>query len=773
MSDRNVFSIILDISGQEQFRFNSFQMTRTHYIQPKMDFIFIYKDYSYPILINVFKAISKFAETKLLPYINNFSQNKTNNETPSFNIDSIIQENVKISSLSQFFEACHFKEIQLTEENFSDFLYLTNLFEIEIFDECLQQYSKDHPKEGILKKLIQIYQNESNNEIIYDNSIFPEEIFISEHLDQFIEDDKIFKLPFQAIYRITERFSIERSKKEAIITEIRIQHPSKENDSRNDNNENDNEDEQNENLIFLTDSFQSFLLKCFKNYQSYATLLVNLFKYHSIDDIIPFVLEPSFSFSYISNPNLSKKIKAYIQDCYSEKLQIPKELNFQHNDNILFFKDNLSKDMITDKELTTIKIKEGITVVKSHFIENWMSLKVIEISSTVQIIEEEAFYNCPNIEHIIFNSEETKYQVSSFFPSTGIANFDIFQTIRIRNGDTFIYIPYQIYQKYDMYSVNFLSRDTKIKDIRFQHQTVKLYLPNLYDLKNNFKLNNFHNLQIIYFTDSIKTIPNQLLSCLRFLREIHLPDSITSIGCCAFYNCSSLVSIILPNSITSIGKYAFRSCSSLVNIKFPNSLTSIGSHAFRSCSSLVSINLPNSITSIGSHAFDSCSSLVSINLPNSLKYFDPSIFTSCKSLKILRLPNSIHWLKKDRLAYSHIEKLIFQNSPETIPKQAFYSLTDLKEIFFPDSLTTIDEEAFCNCISLEKLYFPASLTTICKGAFSGCSQLKEVYFPNTLKTIEAQAFSHCHSLDTVHIPASCKIEPTAFEPEIQIKEVNI
>ena len=42
-----------------------------------------------------------------------------------------------------------------------------------------------------------------------------------------------------------------------------------------------------------------------------------------------------------------------------------------------------------------------------------------------------------------------------------------------------------------------------------------------------------------------------------------IPDSVTSIGECAFLECNSLTSIKIPDSVTSIGDYAFGECDSL------------------------------------------------------------------------------------------------------------------------------------------------------------------------------------------------------------------
>ena len=40
----------------------------------------------------------------------------------------------------------------------------------------------------------------------------------------------------------------------------------------------------------------------------------------------------------------------------------------------------------------------------------------------------------------------------------------------------------------------------------------------------------------------------------------HIPDSVTSIGERAFYNCENLTEITIPDSVTSIEDHAFDAC---------------------------------------------------------------------------------------------------------------------------------------------------------------------------------------------------------------------
>ena len=90
------------------------------------------------------------------------------------------------------------------------------------------------------------------------------------------------------------------------------------------------------------------------------------------------------------------------------------------------------------------------------------------------------------------------------------------------------------------------------------------------------------------------------------IKDLVIPNSVTSIGEYAFYGCSGLTSVTIPNSVTRIGVEAFSGCSGLTSVTIPNSVTRIGYRAFQYCSGLTSITIPNSVTSISDYAFRYC-----------------------------------------------------------------------------------------------------------------------------------------------------------------------
>ena len=133
---------------------------------------------------------------------------------------------------------------------------------------------------------------------------------------------------------------------------------------------------------------------------------------------------------------------------------------------------------------------------------------------------------------------------------------------------------------------------------------------------------------------------HSVVKCRPWATSVTIPNSVTSIGWAAFYNCTSLTSVTIPGSVKSIGCYAFENCCNLTSITIPNSVTSISDYTFNGCSSLTSVTIPNSVTEIGDWAFRLCSSLTSVTIPNSVKSFGRWSFQGCTSLTSITIPNS-------------------------------------------------------------------------------------------------------------------------------------
>ena len=160
------------------------------------------------------------------------------------------------------------------------------------------------------------------------------------------------------------------------------------------------------------------------------------------------------------------------------------------------------------------------------------------------------------------------------------------------------------------------------------------------------------------------------------LTSITIPNSVTSIGEDAFYECGNLSSIILPEGLTSIGDGAFGFCVNLTSIKIPSSVTYIGCSAF-AFSSLESVVIPNGITSISHGAFMD-TDLTSVTIPYGVTLIGEGAFEGCKKLSSVKIPNTV----------------------TTIEDSAFGFCESLTSIIIPSSVTKIEDLAFEYCNNL-------------------------------------------------------------------------
>ena len=191
-----------------------------------------------------------------------------------------------------------------------------------------------------------------------------------------------------------------------------------------------------------------------------------------------------------------------------------------------------------------------------------------QIPDTVTEIEVAAFANCANITEVIIPSNVTKINSYAFSGCDHLARVTIMQN-PVFGDDPF-------YNCRNLVSFMVSPEST------------------LYSSKDG----------VLYNKDQ-----TELIQCPEKMGSIKIPETVTTIGYSAFYNCRMLESIQIPKSVTSIKASAFGQCSNIKEFVIPNGITAIADFTFSGCYSLSTVTIPASVARIGHWAFASTGKL--------------------------------------------------------------------------------------------------------------------------------------------------------------------
>ena len=364
--------------------------------------------------------------------------------------------------------------------------------------------------------------------------------------------------------------------------------------------------------------------------------------------------------------------------------------------------------------LTSITIPDSVTTIGAYAFSSCKGLTSITIPDSVTSIDHDAFRFCSSLTSITIPDSVTSISSSAFFGCGGMTGLQVVK-------DNSVY-----------HSAGNCIIETTSKTLIVGCNTSQ-----------------------IPADSSVTSIGDNAFSYRR-LSNVTIPDSVTSIGRSAFYNCTSLISVTIPDSVTSLGKNAFLGCTSLISVTIPDSVTNIGDLAFLGCSNLTSIQIKEgnpvyhsagnciietksktliagcrasqipadgSVSSIGNYAFLSCSYLTDIVIPNSVTSIGSQAFESCKRLTSITIPDSVTSINSSAFKGCPINKLIIAEGSKTVTSTMVVSESTLQEVVIPDGVTDIDQRAFYDCTELLTVNIPGSVTYIGNDAFANDTSL--------------------------------------------------
>ncbi len=305
--------------------------------------------------------------------------------------------------------------------------------------------------------------------------------------------------------------------------------------------------------------------------------------------------------------------------------------------------NRLTWELSCDSVLT-ISGTGAMTSYSSDTIVPWSSYRTsiasVVVGEGITRIANYSFQACENLRSVTLPTSVTEIRYFSFSGCTSLISIEIPNSVTIIRSNAFwdcdaltsIAIPYSVTNIQDqafrgcnsLNSINVDSENpnyTSVDGVLFNKEATELIQ---YPAGKN---------------NTSYSIPNSVTSIGKYafydcnnLTSVEIPNSVTLIGWGAFCGCEGLTSVTIPNSVTSIGDYAFSYCNSLTTVTLPDSITSISMALFEYSNRLTSVIIPDGVTSIGYQAFLACSDLTSITIPNSVISIENYAFYGCRNL---------------------------------------------------------------------------------------------------------------------------------------------
>ncbi len=400
-------------------------------------------------------------------------------------------------------------------------------------------------------------------------------------------------------------------------------------------------------------------------------------------------------------------------------------------------------------------------------------IKHIEISLSVEEIENNAFYDFRNIDSVYCDPKWlNKFNQSSLkhiFIKEGITNIkksDFRTCINLEE----IYIPD---------SVEFIEENT------FEN-CIKINV-----IHSNYKWYKYLNIETFEVNPDTEILKREIFYEWKTLKLIIIPESIKKIEKGCFEKCSRLEEIEIPEGVEEIPENCFKNCFNLNAIRIPDSVYLIDGTSFIGCVNLKNIYcndtikklfekilvIPNDKKTVNKNDYSEFSNIETLEIPLNTEV-DIDFFNNFRFLRVVNFdPFFLNFINKSQINFVTIPEGI-----EEFPENIFKKMYSLEFIEIPTSIKKINDDEFSDCINITSIkceprflkYFnQENLTSIVllygdidikSDPFKKCINLENIVLPDLYELYEDYLFRNCRQLNNIKYLSGKKKEfRTIFE----------
>ncbi|ELP91807.1 hypothetical protein EIN_138240 [Entamoeba invadens IP1] len=374
-----------------------------------------------------------------------------------------------------------------------------------------------------------------------------------------------------------------------------------------------------------------------------------------------------------------------------KKLKIVCDNIFIKYDQLFIYKYLQNVHLTLDKSddttaLSILEIPENVNTISCRCFQHYQNLKEVILPTTLTSIEDNAFEWCVSLDTI--NFPESLVHIGKC----------AFQCCAL----THVFIPKSV---------------AHVKDSAFRNcsQLISATFPDtLFEYEAVFGW-----CQSLTSFDVLKTSKNRIklnktFQGCYYLKEIDIPNNVTSIENYSFFKCLSLTKISIGKRVERIGESCFGKCESLEDIQIPLSVTFIDNYAFKECSKLQKVIFAKKLNNISPTAFENCNFLSQF-IVNNVVLVENDMPVSYDTHQILKKNcvgcKNVVFMGSDikkhlKITEEHKNRIgEVPNDVVQLDENCFRNYKDFDYIKVPKSVRRIKEFCFYHSVAKENVLF--------------------------------------------------------------------
>lgn len=250
--------------------------------------------------------------------------------------------------------------------------------------------------------------------------------------------------------------------------------------------------------------------------------------------------------------NLSKVEAVSLQSWCNIDFEMDEGAGHGISSNPLMYANHL---FVNGNKIIDLIIPDEVTEIKDWVFAYMTGLKSVKMPASVTTIGARAFLGCNSLYDVTLSENLTAIGTGAFY-QTNLQSIVFPESLRTIDNGAFSETP-----------------------------LVLVEIPDGVENMGKMAFKDCKELKTVVIGHGLKIIPERAFDRCSVLHSVTFGNSVEEIMECAFQR-TAMREVVIPNPVTTIGDGAFLTCESLETLELPSGLTSIGKYAFYECSSL-------------------------------------------------------------------------------------------------------------------------------------------------------------------------------------------